>query len=642
MSAPVLRFSRLLAASLCSLLLAISSCPAQQDYAEDSSDQNSPSYTRSIESKVSIQPDLTATVDRTVSIKVLRESAIAEVGQQELSYEESVDPLEIVEAYTSKLDGRRVDVDSSNILTRDEATGLNAVYERDSKVKSIIYPDIEIGDTIVIKTHSRMIDRSFSGHFFLHHVLPRSVPYSAYQLAVDLPPELHLDIHLRGEGWTQESLEGGRHLSFTYRASGWAPEEPGAISPQDRDPEIILTTFKDFAQLGSSYWASMSGKAVVTPEIQALADTLTRGITDKHAQAEAIDRWVKKNIRYVLITLGSGGITPNPAPAILKNRYGDCKDHTVLMGALLKAEGIASEPALVNLGGRYRLPELPIPAFNHVMLYLPEFDLYDDPTASTAAFGVLSDSAYDKPVLHLSEAGGRLARTQVMKADEHVTTAKTFAFVGADGTVKGETRQVASGIFASDSRSLALDIQKQGRFKFAGSVLSGLKRPGTGSFDPAIPSDYSEPYALHGKFTLSEKLEIPLKGLRDVPLGMPVHSGPVAWFFGPRIEGRKAEFVCYAGKEAEEIDVTFAEGLPLPDKLAAMELNDKYFSFREQSWIEGRTLKIRRAFVSSVPGQVCGNEVEAEIAPLLQRVDRGLRAQMSFSPSPMSAGISQR
>jgi hypothetical protein len=193
----------------------------------------------------------------------------------------------------------------------------------------------------------------------------------------------------------------------------------------------------------------MKDKDVVTPEIQALSDEITQGIGERRAQAAAIDRWVKKNIRYVMVFLGSGGVTPNPAPAVLKNRYGDCKDHVALMGALLKAKGIASEQTLINLGSIYGLPNLPMPSFNHVMLYLPEFGLYTDPTSSYVSFGTLPDSSYDKPVLHISPAGGRAARTPPMKSGDHVAIVKTVATIGADGVVKGTTRQTATGWLAS-------------------------------------------------------------------------------------------------------------------------------------------------------------------------------------------------
>jgi hypothetical protein len=459
-----------------------------------------------------------------------------------------------------------------------------------------------------------------------------SVPYHSYRLTVDAPKALRLRIHTRGEGLAHEAVEEGedqRHI-FTYRPTRWAPEEPGAIASLDRDPQLVLTTFNDLTELGAGYWSSMKDPDVIDPEIQALAEEITKGIEGKHGQAIAIDHWVKKNIRYVLVFLGSGGITPNPPATVLKNKFGDCKDHVALMGALLRVKGIASEQALINLGSSYRLSELPTPFFNHVMLYLPEFDLYTDPTAAHASFAILPESSYDKPVLHISNAGGRSARTPPMKPADHVTIAKTTARVGTDGTLKGTTRQTATGVFAAMARGSAGQIQSHGREKFAETVLRNLGTPGTGVFAPAVPFDYSEPYSIQGEFSLSEKLQMPLNGIRNIPFGMPVQSRPGDRLLGQRVVGRKTDFACYAGKQVEEIALTFAPGLPLPRAIRATTIDNRVFSYRASHTIEGRTLTIRREFTSKVPGQVCAKDVESELTEPLQQVLRSVRAQMSF------------
>jgi transglutaminase-like putative cysteine protease len=626
-----------LAAVICGFLSLVAPAtgqlaPAPPAPSTAEADRNSPAYTRSVETRVVVQGDLTAVMDSTVRLKVLRESAIRALGQQTLSYVESLGLLEVIEAYTEKPDGTKVPVEDSNILTRDAATGLNAVYQRDAKVKTLIFPDVAVGDTLVHVTRATRIDKRFPGHFNLQIVLARSVPYDVYRLTVDAPGSLALKVHVRGDGLVHEASEGGaeqRHV-FSYRPKTWTSDEPGAISAWDRDPQLVISTYKDMSDLGANYWSSMKDKDVVTPEIQALADEITKGIDDKRAQAVAIDGWVKKNIRYVLVYLGSGGITPNPAPMVLKHKYGDCKDHVALMGALLKAKGIASEQALINLGSTYRLSELPVPFFNHVMLYLPEPGVYTDPTASQSAFGILPSSSYDKPVLHISNSGGRLARTPPMRPEDHVTTAVTTASVGSDGVIKGTTRQTATGIFAASARSRATAIETQGREKSAESLLRSLGRPGTGVFEPAVPSDLSEPYSIQGDFSLKEKLQVPLSGARDIPLGMPIHGRPGARLLGERVAGRAEDFACYAGKEVEEVALTFAEGLPLPRVINEIAIDTKYFSYRASYAIKDRTLTIRREFVSKVTGQVCGKEIEAEISEPMQRVARSLRTQMSF------------
>jgi len=594
-------------------------------------DRNAPAYTRSVDTRVVVQGDLTSVVVSTVRLKILRESAIRGLGQQTLSYVESIGPLEVIEAYTEKPDGKKVPLEDSSILTRDAATGLNAVYQRDAKVKTLIFPDVAVGDTLVHETRMTRIDRRFPGHFNLQIVLARSVPYEAYRLTVDAPGSLELRVQVKGDGLTHEVTEAGaeqRHV-LSYRPKSWRPDEPGAVSVWDRDPQLVITTYKDMSDLGANYWSSMKDKDVVTPEIQALADEITKGIADKRSQAVAIDSWVKKHIRYVLVYLGSGGITPNPAPAVLKHKYGDCKDHVALMGALLKAKGIASEQALINLGNTYRLPDLPVPFFNHVMLYLPELGIYTDPTASQTAFGILPISSYDKPVLHISKDGGRVARTPPMRPEDHVTTAITTASVGADGVIKGTTRQTATGVFAASARSRATQIETQGREKYAESLLRSLGRPGTGVFEPAVPSDLSEPYSIQGDFSLNEKLQMPLSGARDIPIGMPIHAR-LGVGLGQRVPGRTTEFACYAGKEVEEVALTFAEGLALPKPIKEAAIDTRYFSYRASYTLNGRTLTIKRELVTKVAGQVCAKEIEAEITEPMQRLARSLRVQMSF------------
>jgi len=614
--------------------------PATPTPATNDPDRNSPAHKLSLDIHMIVRPDLTATVNSTTRFKILRESAIRALGQQSVPFVESLNPLEIVEAYTEKPDGRKLLVEAANILTRDAAAGLNAVYQRDAKAKTIIFPDIEVGDTLVYVLKVNRIDKRFPGHLFFHAVLPRSVPYGTYHVTVDEPKSLGLRAAVSGEGFAHtvtEEGEGRRH-EFNFLPSGWALEEPGAISFWDRDPRIVITTFKDMTELGASYWSSMKDRDVVDPEIQTLADEITKGIDSKRAQAAAIDHWVKKNIRYVLVFLGSGGITPNPPLTVLKNKFGDCKDHVALMGALLRAKGIASEQVLINLGNSYRLPELPAPFFNHVMLYLPEFDLYTDPTASYSSFGTLPEGSYDKPVLHISKAGGRAARTPPAKPDDHVTIAKTTASIGVDGAIKGTTRQTATGIFAISARATAVQIQTQGREKHAETVLRINGEPGTGLFEAATPFDFAEPYVIQGTFSLNKKLETPFNGQRPIPLGMPIHRRPGIGLLGQRIAGRTTDFICFPGRQVEEIELTFADGLPMPRPTRGRNIDSKYFSYQSHYVISGRTLTIRREFRSNVAGQVCAKEIESELTEPLQEVARSLQTRMSFQPIAPKTG----
>ena len=78
-------------------------------------------------------------------------------------------------------------------------------------------------------------------------------------------------------------------------------------------------------------------RMTATPEIAAKAVELTAGKTDFYAKAEAVAEFVQKDIRYFVIEKGIGGWQPHPAADIFRNRYGDCKDKSTLLSAMLSS-----------------------------------------------------------------------------------------------------------------------------------------------------------------------------------------------------------------------------------------------------------------------------------------------------------------
>jgi hypothetical protein len=169
-------------------------------------------------------------------------------------------------------------------------------------------------------------------------------------------------------------------------------------------------------------------------------------------------------------------------------------------------------------------------------------------------------------------------------------------------------------------------------------VLRSHGEPGTGLFEAATPFDFAEPYVIQGAFSLNKKLEIPLNGPRTIPFGMPIHRRPGIGLLGQRIAGRTTDFVCFPGKQVEEIELTFADGLPMPRAIGGRNVDSKHFSYQSHYVISGRTMTIRREFRSNVAGQVCAKEIESELTEPLQAVARSLQTRMSFQPVAPNTG----
>jgi uncharacterized protein DUF3857/transglutaminase superfamily protein len=590
-----------------------------------------------VASHVSIEADGTATEISTTRTKILTPGAIAAQSQQKEQYVEGMETLEVVEAFTEKPDGTKVPVDPSSIISSAAGADQTAIYTHDQKQLVAIFPDVAVGDTVVMTTHKHSLSSFLPGQVNFAAVFPHNLPLVSAQIVIDAPATLDLQVKTYGSAMSDlvEDIGELRRHTVTLGARNFWDIEPQAVAPIDIDPAVVVSTIKSYADLGRMFADAALPKATVTPEIAALAETITKGIDDRRKQAIAIDTWMKTNIRYVGVYLQAGRIIPHDAASVLRNKFGDCKDKATLMSALLAAKGIESELVLINAGNAYTLREpANIAAFNHAIMYLPEFDLYDDPTAQLAAFGVLSPETYDKPVLRVSAAGAALARTPAMKPQDHVAFARTTIEVAADGTMKGRTVERDTGVFAIGMRTQRAAIQSLSVEVAAQQVLNFHKTPGTGRFQFRNSGAADDPVVAESSFTLNDKFKAPEQdGKAAIPNGTSITVRPGNFLLGTLPGNRKSDFACYAGRMIEEIDATFDPALPMPVAPSPVKINNAAFSYTATFKIEGRTLKVHREFISHVAHQTCQPKLEAAIARDMNTVRGNLEVTYVFHRS---------
>ena len=104
--------------------------------------------------------------------------------------------------------------------------------------------------------------------------------------------------------------------------------------------------------------------------LQAIADSLCRGCSTDIEKVSRMYRWVQENITYIAFEYATDGFIPTKADQTLKNRYGDCKDKSVLLQYLLKLCSV--ETYLTWIGTRnkpYSYYEIASPhTDNHMIL----------------------------------------------------------------------------------------------------------------------------------------------------------------------------------------------------------------------------------------------------------------------------------
>jgi transglutaminase-like putative cysteine protease len=578
---------------------------------------------RKEDENIQVADDGTVTTVFTTELEIKNESAISQYSQQPYPFNSSIETLDIVEAHTLKHDGRKIPVELSAIFEQlVPGTPTNPTYG-DQKQKVVVFPDVEVGDVISATV-------KYVSHPYLPGLVSIFRDYSRTFAHNDVTVHLTAPKSMQFRTETHElkfkKQEAGNTTNYEWHYANPRPlaEDNFVLDAMDRVPRFFASNFASYDQLGHAYADAAETKIIVTPAIQKIADEVTAGVTDRRKQAEAIYNWVSRRIRYVAIELGRGSIIPHSADTILANRYGDCKDHSALLVALLKAKGITADIVLINYGSSYALPVPPtLSAMNHAITYLPEFDLFVDSTAGVAPFGVLPFGEHGKLVVIATRSGKTLRRTPMLKSGGASMSIKTKFRFEDNGRLVGDSESISTGPFAIWLRQLAASIQNSGPELAAKQELKSRGLDGKGRYEFSSPYDIAPSYRIAGHFETGPRTEW-LEGTSFYPPnGIALGARPGEILLGPidRTDIKNGEPTpCLAGQEVEEISFNLPPNTHLRELPKGTVISNKLAHYKSEWTQVGQTVTLRREFTSLASDPLCIGDTRLMAAKVLNDI----------------------
>ncbi|GAB7533957.1 DUF3857 domain-containing protein [Burkholderia sp. 3C] len=564
------------------------------------------------------------------------EQGVREGGESSLGYSTSLQALEIVEAYTLTKDGRRIDITPDQIREQQSPASARAPMFVDQRLKVVVFPAVEVGAKLML--HYRLTQKTplFPGQFSALEQFSDNVPRESMHLTVRAPMAMPLQADA-------VDLPGGRQPGgeADTQVWRWSLSKQPARTPElystaslDRSPRVAITSFADYAAIGAAYQQRAMPKAAVTPNVQALADSLTAGVSNRRHQAEIIYNWVSTHIRYVALYLGLGGVVPRDADAVVATAYGDCKDHVSLLEALLAAKGIASQPVLVNSDNIYWVPKvaLPLGVFNHAITYIPEFDLYVDSTAMLARFGVLPSSELGKRGLVAGadkRAGGLRTLPLGDPARDMVRVTRRIG-MEADGTLQGSSQIDSEGVFDLNARSVFASLPPGMETQVAERILALTGQDGTGTYHYTDVRDLTKPFVYSSEFRLPEYALLPGPGAIPVPAGLGSFNDISATFESAGPESRQFPIAVPARHVIETTVLTLPAGVRVPRLPTAVSLNSPLGSYKASYRADRDVVTVTRELLLQPSGPL----IEPVDYPAFRKfallVKRDLRTQIVY------------
>jgi transglutaminase-like putative cysteine protease len=572
-----------------------------------------------------VSPDGSYMESSETAYRVLDSRGLKQLQQTTLTYTQGFETLRVAFAYTLKANGQRINVPQSSMLNGHGATSEPGF--QDERTLTIIFPNVEVGDQVVLIMLRQQTVPWFAGQFTAAFAFSRAIVTRDAEISMTAPAALHLNIDAKGmQGGIPETF--ADKLRWTWRYASDAPItlEPDAVIEADDEPHLMISSFSGFEGVARAYADRIRDKADVTTGIQSLADNLTQGVSDKREQARILYEWVSSHIAYVAVVLGAGGFTPHPASQVLETKYGDCKDHVMLLQALLSAKDIDSSPVLINALQTYKLSQVASPfVFNHLITYIPEFQLFADSTAQFVSFGALPFSDAGKPVILVSS--GKFTTTPVTNPNESSIHVSGTVKLAADGSYDGDTQILATGAIAAEMRGIMNAVPADGD----GTYLRSNLGPGAdGTLSRGDPRILSPAYTFSAHYRMTSSVNFPGPG------ALPSRLGFVPFSFGQLVAGnlppsRSTAYTC-ASFGATNIltielppDVTLTS-VPKPEILQTegVSLSEIYTQTNKNTVVEKTDLRMEH------PNEFCTADYYARVRPALAKMVSALRAQILY------------
>ncbi|HEV2715222.1 MAG TPA: DUF3857 and transglutaminase domain-containing protein, partial [Terriglobales bacterium] len=287
------------------------------------------------------EADGTGRKETTARIRVQSEAGVQQWGQLQEGYNSANERVEIPYVRVLKEDGTVVKASTDAVQDLSAPIEREAPVYTDYRQKHITVPGLRPGEVLEYDMVTVIHTPLAAGQFWSDYEFDKANITLDETLDVDVPAGRNLKLKCK-LGMDPKIIEENGRRTYHWSGSHLEREDDNAKAkekdkkkkkrrPDDDKPDIQLTTFESWEQIGRWYAGLEKDRRKPSPEVRAKAQELTRGLNTDLEKTEALYDFVAKNFRYVSLSLGVGRYQPHAASDVLHDQYGDCKDkHTLL------------------------------------------------------------------------------------------------------------------------------------------------------------------------------------------------------------------------------------------------------------------------------------------------------------------------
>lgn len=308
-------------------------------------------------------------------------------GEVPIYYDGDTEEIRILRAVTITPDGKEHPPAKTQDLSVYEGYGMYS----NMKKRILSMPEVTPGSMVDLE-YIKTTKRTPMPKTFWHiQYTEQPIPLREYKITYRIPKSLGVRYKSFVKTWKPEIREEDGETVYVWEKKQYEPNtdpEENLLPPPTAETigdGIDFSSVKSWQDVAVWYYGLIQKNLKITPEIRRTAEKAVKGRKELRDKVRAILEYMQGNFRYVSMSFGDYSMEPHPTDEVFRNKYGDCKDQSLLAKALLQAVGIEADLALFTpeAGGTDPKVDLPVPGlFDHVLLKVRDpglGDFYADP-----------------------------------------------------------------------------------------------------------------------------------------------------------------------------------------------------------------------------------------------------------------------
>jgi TPR repeat protein/transglutaminase-like putative cysteine protease len=397
------------------------------------------------------------------AIQVNERSALSAIGQLSIEYFPAWQKL-VLHRVAIMREQQVIDrtKEVSVRLLQREASMEQGVFGGATSAQFLL-DDVRLGDTVSLIYSIGGENPVFGNKWARSFTWDSSYYTEQRKLIVSHPKKRPLYWRQLGD-YHKESIESkiesaGEIERFTFEGKAIEAVDFEPSTPSDFLPVRTLQ-FSEYANWQEvALWANnLFPKTAANVEVSKLAKTFGQHSGDL-AKASAALKWVQEQVRYFSLSIGENSHRPASPETVLKRRYGDCKDKSYLLIALLRELGIKASPVLLSAEMKHLASKTQASpgVFDHVIVQISIGSelFYVDPTRTgqIAQIKLLPQAFPGAHVLLVNDTNSSLIQLPPVKHEEiQYERRENIKLLNFKGDATLELRQVYRGDYADYAR----------------------------------------------------------------------------------------------------------------------------------------------------------------------------------------------